>query len=459
MSSSTSAIFTGNSQFSGDFQQVISRAVSFASLPMEEMQSEVTTLTSQSSELGTLNSDFSSLQSSIASLDGALGLNSFNASSSVNTVATASLSGTPSAGTYTVEVDSLGAYASAMSSDGLTAVTNPAQSGISDASTYSLTVGDSTYTVNTSDTSLSGLANAINISAAGVQATVVNVGTQGATDYRLSIQDRKLEPVSIQLTSINGTSPNTALLTPQTDGSATTYRVNGKPAAGSDPLSTSTPAITLAPGVSVSLLATGSTTITVAQNTSAVASALQSFVTAYNAIQTEIDTNRGQGTGALQGQSVLSTLSETLQQITGYSTGANGISSLTALGVEFDQNGALTFDSSVFSTATQGQMTQLTNFMGSTAAGGFLQMANNALTQLTDPISGVFASNVGTVKDAIARDNQSISDDQDRIDTMTTNLNAQMAAADAAVASLEQQYSYLSEMYQQMQTNAQSGLY
>ncbi len=462
MSSATSAIFTGNSQFSGDFQQEISRAVSFASLPMQEMQSEVTTLTSQSTELTTLGSDFSSLQSSISTLDSALGLSSYSASSSVNTVATASLSGSPSAGTYTVEVDSLGAYASAMSSDTVAQsnlVTDPTQSGISDATAYTLTVGGSTYTINISGTTLSDLANAINSSSAGVQATVVNVGTQGATDYRLSIQDDKLEPVTIQLASTNGTAPNAALLSSQTTGAATTYRVNGEPATGSDPLSTSTPSITLAPGVSVSLLGAGTTTITVGQNTNSVSSALQSFVTAYNAIQTEMNTNRGQGTGALQGQSILSSLSDVLQQITGYSTGTDGISSLTALGVDFNQDGSLSFDSSVFATATQGQMTQLANFLGSTTTGGFLQTANNALTGLTDPISGVFASSVNSVQAEITQDNQSVSDDQTRIDTMTTNLNAQMAAADTACATLEQQYSYLSEMFQQMQVNTESGMY
>lgn len=341
MSSSSSAIFTGSSQFSSDFQQVISRAVSFASLPMQQMQSEVTTLQAQSTELNTLSSDFSTLQSSLASLNSALGLSSYAATSSSNTVATASLSGTPSAGTYTVEVDGLGTYASAMSSDGLTTVTDPTVTGLSDATSYTLTIGTSTYTINTSDTSLSGLANAINRSSAGVQATVVNVGSQGSIDYRLSLQDSKMESVTIQLTSANGASPGEDLMSPLADGAATTYRINGIPAATEDPLSSSSANITVSPGVTVALLGTGTTTLTAAQNADAVSSALQSFVNAYNAVQTEINTNRGQGTGALQGQSILSSLSDVLNQVTGYSTGDSGVSSLTSLGLEFDQSGNL----------------------------------------------------------------------------------------------------------------------
>ncbi len=456
MSNSVSGVFTGNSQFSTSFQQVISRAVSFASLPMQQMQSEVATLQAQSSELNTLNSDFSNLQSSIATLNSALSLNSYTAVSANTAVATASLSGAPAAGTYTVEVDTMGSHASAMSSDTLIKVTDPSVSGISDATSYTLSIGDNSYTIDTNDVSLSGLANAINNSSADVHATVVNVGSQGSTDYRLSIQDGKMQSVSIQLTSLNGTS-NEDLLSSLADGAFTTYRVNGKPAADSDPLSTNSSAITLAPGVSVTPAGVGTTTITVGQNASGVSVALQGFVTAYNTVKAEINTNRGQGTGALQGQSVLSSLSQVLNQITGYSTGTDGISSLTSLGLQFDQTGVLSFDSSTFASATQGQLTQLASFLGSTTTGGFLKTSNDALNGLTDSSSGVFQSSINNLKDSITRDNQSISDDQDRIYNMTTSLNAQMAAADAAIAALEQQYSYLSQMFQQMQVNQQNG--
>ncbi len=457
MSSSSSAIFTGSSQFSSDFQQVISRAVSFASLPMQQMQSEVTTLQAQSTELNTLSGDFSALQSSLTTLNSALGLSSYAASSSSTGVATASLSGTPSAGSYTVEVDSLGTQASAMSSDGLTTVSDPSVTGLSDATTYTLTVGTSSYTIDTSDTTLCGLAAAINSSSAGVQATVVNVGSEGSSDYRLSIQDNKMEAVTIQLTAANGSSSGDDLMTPLADGQATTYRVNGIPAATEDPLTTSSSSITVSPGVTVSLLGEGTTTITVSQNTGAVAGALESFVSAYNAVHTEINTNRGQGTGALQGQSILASLSDVLHQVTGYSTGDSGISSLTSLGLEFDQTGALSFDSSAFETNTEDNLTQLANFLGSTTTRGFLKVANDALNGLTDPTSGVFQASVASVKASITSDNQSISDDQTRIDTMISNLDTQMAAADSAVASLEQQYSYLYQMFQQMQADQQNG--
>lgn len=98
----------------------------------------------------------------------------------------------------------------------------------------------------------------------------------------------------------------------------------------------------------------------------------------------------------------------------------------------------------------------MSSFLGSTTTGGFLQAANNALTGLTDPNTGVIQAGIASVADEAANDNQLITNDQARITTLQNNLNTQMAAADAAIAAMEQQYTYLSEMFSQMQTDAQT---
>jgi len=452
MGTTSSAIFTGSSQFSAALQQAVSQAVSTASAPMQALQTDVTNLQSQSTELGTLGTDLGSLQSAVTNLNSALGLASFTASSSTPSVASASLSGTPSAGSFSVEVDDPGAYASALGSDGLTTVADPSQSSISTAATYTLTVGDATYTITPQANTLSSLAAAINATTgANVQATLVNLGSNSSPDYRLSLQGTQLGDLPIQLsandTASDGSTSQDPLLTAGAVGAPVTYRINGDPPSSSDPLSSTTPTITLSPGVSVTLQAAGTTTITVGRNTNAVSQALSSFVTAYNAVTAEINTNRGSGTGALQGQSILSTLSETLQQISGYSTGPSGISSLVSLGLSFDDKGVLSFNSSQFATAASGNLAQLASFLGSTTTGGFLKTANDALTSLTDPSTGLIQAANTSIQSDVTADNQSISDDQDRINTMQTNLNTQMADADAAIASMEQQYTYLSEMF------------
>lgn len=460
MSSAPGSIFTGSSQFSTDFQQVIQRAVQYASLPMQQMQNDVASLQSQSTELTTLGGKFSSLQTAISDVESALGTGSYtaNATSSVSgaNVASVALSGTPYVGTYTLEVDTTGSYASAMSNDG-TSVTDPTVSSISDATTFTLAVGTATTTIKPAANTLSALANAINGSSAGIQATVVNVGSTSAPDYRLSLQNTELAQTTIQLTAVDGSSPGQTLMTAQAAGAPATYRVNGKPASGSDPLSSDSATITLSPGVTVTMLTPGTSTITVSQNTAAVSNALSGFVTAYNAAQSEIANNRGQSKGALNGQSVLMSLSSVLSQIADYATGTDGISSLTSLGISFDKNGVMSFDAAAFANGTAGQMSALSSFLGSTGSGGFLKAANDALTSITDSTSGLIQSGVNSLQDQITSENQDISDQQDRITTLQNNLNTQMAQADTAIATMEQQYSYLYNLFQAMQINAQNG--
>jgi flagellar hook-associated protein 2 len=554
MSSSTSAIFTGSSQFSNDFQQVITRAVSIASMPMQQMQTTVASLQSQSTELNTLSSSFTALQTAIKNLQSALGLGSYSGSSSTATVASVALSGTPCVGTFSVEVDGLGSYSRAMtndglatvtdptktsisdsssftlsvgssnytitpatntlsdlvaainlngdanvqatvvdvgsasahdyrlslqsikygelplrlvadqgsnagqtllatsfSSDGLITVTDPDAANISDASSYTLKVGDTSYTVTPDDSSLTGLADAINQQSDGtVQASVVNAGTDVSPDYRLSLQSSSLAGQTIQLSAVDGSQPDQTLVS-TTNGQPVTYRINGKP---DTPIVSDTRAVSISPGVSVSLLATGNTDISVTRNTNAVSSALSSLVTAYNAAQKEINSNRGSGTGALQGDGILSALSSTLASITGYSSGSSGISSLTALGVKFDETFALTFDADAFESATSGQIGQLTDFLGSSTTGGFLKAATDALNGVTDSKTGIIPVGIASLKDQIDNDNQAISDQQDRVNDLQDRLNEQMAAADAAIAAMEQEYTYFSQMFEQMRVNA-----
>ncbi len=66
MSSTPAPItFNGSSTYSSAFQQVITRAVNIASLPMESLQNDITNLSSQQSELTTIGTDFTALQTAV----------------------------------------------------------------------------------------------------------------------------------------------------------------------------------------------------------------------------------------------------------------------------------------------------------------------------------------------------------------------------------------------------------
>jgi len=448
--SSTNALFTGSSQFSSDLEGVIQRAVSEALAPLDQMQTDLTRLQSEQTAANTLNTDFAGLQSAVSAVESALtGTSAYQGTVSSSTVASVALSGTPMPGSYSVHVTSMGAYATSTSNDGLTTVSDPNSGNISDATSYTLTVGNNSYTITPSGNTLEDLADALSVSGQ-VQATLVNIGAPSSPNYRLSLEGTQLGDLPIQLTANDGTGKGQPLLTAETPpGSAAEYQVNGQPAT---PIQTSTPTVTIAPGVSVTLLAAGTATVSVNASTAALSNAFSQLASAYNNAMSDINQNRGQSGGALAGDSLVMTLEDTLQRIAGYSTGNSGLSSLTSLGFSFDESGVLSFNPSAFATATSGQMTQLENFLGSSTTGGFLQAATNALTGIEDPTDGILPQDLNSLSNQITAKNQAMSDKQDQVNQLQTNLTQQMAMADASIAGMEQQLQSLQGYFQALQT-------
>ena len=449
MASSTSpTTFTGNSAFTADLQNALSRAVSFASLPLQLIQNKQSDVTNQKSALQSLSSKFQSLQSSVDLLNKSIGTGSYVASVSKDSVATASASSGVTAGSYSLNVTSTGSHTSTMSTDGLTTVSDPSSGNIGSATDYTLTVDGQTFQISNSSGNLNGLARALNASAANVQATVVNVGSSSAPDYRLSVQGNKYAATSIQLS--DGT---TSLLNTLTTGSNVTYQVNGQ----TSNVSSDTRSITLSTGLTVNLLQTGSTEINVLQSNSNIASGLSSFVSTYNAAVDELGKSRGKSGGALSGESIVYTLSESLRKITNSGDQSGSVSSISDLGLSFDQNGHLSFDASVLTQATSNSFTNVSNFLGTKSTTGFLKQANDVLTSLTDNISGILPQATQSMTDQLSSLADKLSAGQDRVTLLQQTLTAQMYKADAMISSLEQQASYFTTLFETVRQNKSNG--
>jgi flagellar hook-associated protein 2 len=443
-----SSAFTGTSSFSSSLAQVITRAVAFQQLPITQLQNQQSTLTDQQTEVQTLGSAFASLQTAFNAIVSATGATSYSAASSVATVATASLSTGVQAGTYSIDVTAVGAQTNTLSSTGLITVADPSSTDISTSSNFTLTAGGATYQISDTAKTLSGLAAAINASGAPVQATLVNVGGSASPDYRLSIQGTQYASSAIQL---NDGAQN--LLTTLSTGSNVAYSVNGS---GTTVTSTSRN-LAISPGVTVNVLAAGSTAISVSQSADAISSALSAFSTAYNTVADELVKNRGQNGGALAGQSVLLQLSSVMNSLGNYSgTSGGSVNSLADLGLSFDLNGHLDFDSSTFDAATSGSLTAALSFLGSESGGGYLQAANTALTAVTDPTTGIITQQTQSIGASLNTLTTTISTDQTALATFQANLTNQMAQADAAIAAIEQQANQITSLFSAQQTISKS---
>jgi flagellar capping protein FliD len=199
---------------------------------------------------------------------------------------------------------------------------------------------------------------------------------------------------------------------------------------------------------------TGSTTITVSADLSSVSNALSNFVASYNSAVAELQKNYGQNGGALTGDSTVLDMSQVLSQIGTYTDSTGGsITNLTQLGLEFTDTGTLTFDPTAISGLSQSQITDALSFLGSPTGGGFLQFATNTLDGITDPTTGVIATESQSLQNQVNTDQTQITNDQTQITQLQANLQAQMAASDALIATLQQQNTFLQGLFQYATSN------
>jgi flagellar hook-associated protein 2 len=347
-------------------------------------------------------------------------------------------------GTYTIQVDSVGSSTTALSDSGLTTVTDPTTGNISSSNTFTLTVNGTATTVTPSGTSLESLADAINAASDGVQATIVNVGSDASPDYRLAVTSSNLGADTIQLTD----SSNNQLLDTLSTGSDAKYIVDPVNGTGTEIESTSSQ-VTLSPGLTVSLLepTTSPVTITVSSDYSALSSALSNFASAYNAALTSLYQQRGQSGGALTGESIVYSLTDVLNSISTYTqSGSGSVGTLADLGLTLDSSGDgnLDFNASTFSAASPVAIQQ---FLGSIGSSGFLQTANNALNAMTDPNTGVLQADGTALQTQITSENSQIAAQQTIVSDLETNLQSQLSQADAAIATLQAQTSYYTQLF------------
>ena len=439
MSTASNPIFTGSSAFSQDFQNVITRAVQIASLPITQLTNQQTTLANQSGEITTLTSRFSGLQSAVAEIGQALS-NSCSAASSAPTVVTASAGSGAVQGDYSILVSDPGAYSTMMTGAWSGNASDPAD-------TYQLWIGSSEYDVTPADNSAASVASAINTAYGGqVHATVVNVGSDLSPDYRVALESAALTTATLDLKD-NGTS----LAAVQNAGRPAQYEIDNS----GQTVSSSSRTVNVATGVTLTILNSSTTPVdvSVTGSTSALARALSDFASAYNAAAAELTAQRGQSAGPLQGDALVQQLSGVLSGMATYT--GSGLTGLGDLGLELGSDGNLTFDASTLNATASANPAGITAFLGSATGGGFLAAATNALDSVGDATSGLLGSAQSDLQTQITSLTNTIDDKQTQVDNLQTQLQNQMAAADAAIATMEQQYSYLSSVFQAMQTAAQ----
>jgi flagellar hook-associated protein 2 len=401
---------------------------------------QLTALKAQDTVLTSLGTDLSALSTSLLALTDFQGVFSakLGSSSNTNVLDLTSASAAAVTGSHTIEITQL----AQTSSNASTAV-----SAANDTLSGTLSIQGRPFTVDSShnNNTLSSLSAAINAADIGVTASVITdssgsrlsiaSGTSGAAG-QLTISAYLTDASSNQVTFPSGQVGQDAKLT--VDGVAVT--------------SPSNTVTTVIPGITFQLLALSTTPVQVqiTADTTSIGTAISSFVSAYNKVIGDINTQEGKDSSGnpepLMGSPVLAQLQGTLagSLFTGAASGS--IKNITQLGISMNNDGTLTLNGDTLNTALNSHLADVTGFLQN--SGSFGQMMSTTLNNLGTqaPNGSIYLVQQQNAAQETAL-NTDISNEDAVLSAQKTQLTNELNTANQILQSIPSQLNQINEIY------------
>ncbi|HTC78930.1 MAG TPA: flagellar filament capping protein FliD, partial [Terriglobales bacterium] len=192
-------------------------------------------------------------------------------------------------------------------------------------------------------------------------------------------------------------------------------------------------------GVTLNLVSSAPSTpvqLSVGPNTSAIGTAVSSFIGAYNTVMTKINSQFAvdaatQTAGPLASNAALRSLQSSLLSDVTYAVAENnGLPNLAALGVNMANDGTLKLDDAAFNDALANNFSAVQNFFQG-GTNGFGSHFSTDLSALTSPTQGVLNANLTEITNQQKVLTDTISDFEDRLSAREQQLIKQYSAIDA----------------------------
>ena len=425
---------TGSSTPGIDVTEAVNAAVTAAEAPEDTWQSQESTLSSQSSALTAIQTAATALDNDAQALNSLTGsLSSTTVSSSNSNLVTATAASGAAIGNNVIGVNNLANTAS-FASDAVA-------SGTTDLPAENITITPSGGTATTITTgngvdTLTDLVNAINSSGAGVTANIIT----DASGSQLSIVSNSSGSAGAFAVSSSGSFG----FTQGNAGLNAALTVNG--IAITSASNTVTGAI---PGLTLNLLGASPGTpvsLSVAPDTNAASTAINQFVTDYNTLIGDLNTQftdtSGSGQGPLaQDPTVQSLQSDLLGALgftstTGSGSGAT-TTSLASLGITVNTDGTLSVNSSTLNDALTNNFSSVQNFFQGTSLNGFANSLNQQLTSFISPADGAFTVDLQSMQTDFTGLQTDITNFQNNVITpLKAQLQTQFSDAEIALQQL-----------------------
>ena len=402
-------------------------------------KSQLSALKAQDTVFTSLGSDLSTLTTSLQALTDFQGVFAEKQGSSSNTdlLSLTAADATAVAGSHTVVINSLAQTSSEVSS---------AISNASDTLSGSVTIQGQEFDIDSSDNTLSTLSAAINAADIGVKASVIT----DSSGSRLSLVSGSSGAAG-QLTvtsSLSGASSGAIAFQVGQTGKDASLTVDG--VSVTSPSNTVSNAIS---GVTFQLLGSSAGTevqVEITNDNTAIATAMNSFVTAYNAVIKDINTQEGKDSSGnaepLYGNPTLAMIQS---QLTGSLFGgvaSGSINNITQLGIGMNDDGTLTLNADTLNSALNSNFSDVTGFLQN--SGSFGQTMATTLNHLGTqaPNGAVYlAQQQNSAQEAAL--NSDISNEDAVLAAQKTQLTNELNIANQILQSIPGQLNEVDEMY------------
>jgi flagellar hook-associated protein 2 len=408
----------------------------------------------QISALGTLSASMASLQDAVTKLQDLNGFQGRQAVTSSNDFFTATAGTTALPASYDVEVENL-AQAQKLQSTAFASGTTAVGTG-----TLRITTGGQNFdiTIDSTNNTVSGIASAINASAAGnsVVATVIT-GAGGAATLTLTARTTGLAN-AITVTQSGGDGGLASLQYPPsgtTGFSEITKALDAHAKIDGVEVTSATNTVSSAvDGVTLNLVKANdpgdTSTLTVQYDQSGAESLINAFVKAYNGVVDSVqsvasynaDTKQA---GPLFGDAGVTNIVDQLRRVLGSAIPGvdSAVNMLAKIGVTADLDGHLSVDSTKLDAAFSTDF----NDVGKLFAAPTVGIANSLNTLLDSYLSsgGVFDGRNDSLKASIADIDDQRTELNNRLSDLQTRLLAQYNALDTLLAQMQSTSSFLTQ--------------
>ena len=467
-----------------DVNSIVTQLMALESRPLNLLQQAQSSLNTQMSAIGTLQSRMSALRDASNALTSVSLWKQTTATSANSAAVKVSTSSGAATGSYAVAVDHLAGGQTLASTALASSATTVGEGSLTielgawdgeDPPGFLAKDGASPVTINigTGEDSLASIRDKINSAEAGVTATIIT----DASGARLSLRSKDTGAENaFRITAsetVDDGNPATGLSAFAYDGSASSPMTRSQTAInalasinGIAVESASNVLEGVADGLTLTLTqpTTTAVEVSVVADTAAVQKSVENFVSAFNDVakyihdQTQYNADTKVG-GTLQGDRLVGSLQTQLRGIVNQGSSASSVfERLTDIGISFTSTGTLSISSSKLTDAL-GNLPELRKVLAADGSdsdsSGFIDRFKDFATSVLGA-EGAFENRTASLKGQLSLNGKSQESMERRLTQTEERLRRQYQALDTAMSSLSATSSYLTQQLSMLNSSSSS---